>query len=143
MLLPYLVYIFLYSLHSLRKCSTPTLGVNNKNICPHPIFFRYPIKLQLLQLSLPINIFLVRGLVALRKKERKKRKKERKKERGQMSQARKVIEQAKFLQGLQFQNKGGMLSPRSKYRIRSPPSSSSFISLTSLLLSTCTYDLIV
>jgi len=37
--------------------------------------FFHPIKLQLFQLRLP-NIFLVRGLVALGKKDRKKRKKE-------------------------------------------------------------------
>jgi len=76
--------------------------------------------------------------------EKKKERKERKKEDKCPKKEKERSEQAKFLQGLKIPNKGGMLSPRSKCRIRSPPlSSSPFISLASLLLFTCTYDLIV
>ena len=31
--------IHMHPLHTLRKCSTPTLAVNTKNICCHPIIF--------------------------------------------------------------------------------------------------------
>jgi hypothetical protein len=71
---------YIFSIHSdpFRNCSTPTLGVNTKNICRHSILFHCAIKLQLFQLILPIAIVPLRGLAVVKKKKKKERRKKRK-----------------------------------------------------------------